>query len=74
MFLEKCLKISDCVALILNKTFLSNKEFEDTRELLRKVNIDSILDFGRYGFTGVSIETICLIIKPTKKPKRHCCI
>lgn len=69
MFLEKCLKISDCVALILNKTFLSNKEFEDTRELLRKVNIDSILDFGRYGFTGVSIETICLIIKPTKSLK-----
>ena len=69
MFLEKCIRHSDCVALILNKTLLSTYEFEETRNLLRDLNISTIIDFGRYGFTGVSIETMCLIVHPKKKPK-----
>jgi len=69
MFLEKCMRISDCVALVLNKTILSTQEFDATRDMLRKLRIESIIDFGRYGFTGVSIETICLIVYPKKKPK-----
>ena len=69
MFLEKCLRCSDCVALVLNKTLLSTDEFEDTRNLLRQMRIDTIIDFGRYGFTGVSIETMCLIVYPKMKPK-----
>jgi len=69
MFLEKCLNISDCVALVLNKTLLTNYEFEETRKILRQINISTIIDFGRYGFSGVSIETMCLIIHPNKKPK-----
>ena len=60
MFLEKCIRYSDCVALVLNKTLLSTDEFEETRDLLRKMRIGTIIDFGRYGFTGVSIETMCL--------------
>ena len=28
MFLEKCIRCSDCVALVLNKTLLSTEEFE----------------------------------------------
>src|SRR5690606_20696685 len=35
MFLEKCINISDCVALVLNKTILSTHEFEVTRDILR---------------------------------------
>jgi len=27
-------------------------------------------DFGRYGFTGVSVETMCLMVEPGKKPQR----
>lgn len=69
MFLEKSLKHSDCVALVLNKTLLSNHEFEETRNILKEQNIDTIIDFGRYGFTGVSIETMCLIVYPDRKPK-----
>jgi len=68
-FLEKCMRWSSCVALVMNKTFLSNDEFAPTRELLRKMKIETIIDFGRYGFTGLSIETICLIISPKKKPQ-----
>ncbi|MGP4082717.1 DNA cytosine methyltransferase [Pseudalkalibacillus sp. R45] len=69
MFLEKCMRHSDCVALVLNKTILSTGEFAETRDLLSKMRIDSIIDFGRYGFTGVSIETMCLVVYPRKKPK-----
>lgn len=67
IFLEKCIQCSDCVALVLNKTLLSTDEFQDTRNLLRSMRIETIIDFGRYGFTGVSIETMCLIIYPKKK-------
>lgn len=69
MFLEKCARCSDCVALVLNKTLLSTDEFEETRNLLRQMRMDTIIDFGRYGFTGVSIETMCLIVYPKMKPK-----
>lgn len=69
MFLEKCIRCSDCVSLVLNKTILSTDEFDETRELLRTMKIDTIIDFGRYGFTGVSIETMCLIVYPKQKPK-----
>lgn len=69
MFLEKCIRCSDCVALVLNKTILSTGEFAETRDLLSTMRIDSIIDFGRYGFTGVSIETMCLIVYPKEKPK-----
>lgn len=69
MFLEKCIRCSDCVALVLNKTILSTDEFKDTRDLLSRMRIDSIIDFGRYGFTGVSIETMCLMVYPGQAPK-----
>jgi DNA (cytosine-5)-methyltransferase 1 len=33
------------------------------------MKIEAILDFGRCGFTGLSIETMCLINSPKKKPQ-----
>lgn len=69
MFLEKCMRCSDCVALVLNKNILATDEYAATRDLLRTVQIDTIIDFGRYGFTGVSIETMCMIVYPKQKPK-----
>lgn len=69
MFLEKCILCSDTVALVMNKTVLSNYEFLETRNVLGNIGINSIIDFGRYGFTGVSIETICLVLSPNQKPK-----
>lgn len=70
MFLEKCMRCSDCVALVLNKTMLTTDEFDETRNLLRKMKIETIIDFGRYGFTGVSIETMCMIVYPKLKPNK----
>ena len=49
-FLEKCLRISDYTALVLNKTVLSSGDYRITRDLLRTKKIDKIIDFGRYGF------------------------
>ena len=68
LFLEKSMDIGDYVALVLNKTLLATEEFAGTRDLLRRTRINSILDFGRYGFTGVSIETMCLMVEPKKAP------
>ena len=56
------------MALVLNKTILSSAEFATTREWLRGLKIGSIIDFGRKGFTGVSIETMCMLISPKQKP------
>ena len=67
-FLEKCLRIADYTALVLNKTILSSGEYKPTRELLKKVCIDKIIDFGRYGFSELSIETIALMIDVKRKP------
>lgn len=68
MFLEKCMRVSDCTALVLNKTLLSSGEFDQTRDYLRSKKIESIIDFGRYGFSGLSIETMCLVVRKRKKP------
>lgn len=68
LFLEKCLRMGDFVALVLNKTILTTDEYAMTRKLLSRMRIAAILDFGRYGFTGVSIETMCLMVEPAKKP------
>lgn len=67
-FLEKCTRISDCVAIVLNKTILSSCEYELTRDMLRSMKIDTVIDFGRSGFSGVSIETMCLIVYPNSAP------
>ncbi|MPM13646.1 hypothetical protein SDC9_60005 [bioreactor metagenome] len=72
MFLEKCMRQSDCVAMVLNKNILETEEYAATRDILRTVRMESIIDFGRYGFTGVSIETMCLIVYPRQKPKDTC--
>lgn len=69
-FLEKCLKISSNVALILQKSILSSSEFHITRLLLKNIGIKAILDFGRNGFSGVSIETVCLVLDSKTKPKK----
>ena len=68
LFLEKCLRLADFVALVMNKTILTTDEYALTRKLLSGMRINSILDFGRYGFTGVSIETMCLMVEPRRKP------
>lgn len=68
IFLEKCLRLGDCVALIMNKAMLSSPEFSAVRSAMRSMRIDAIDDFGRRGFTGVTIETISLVVYPHMQP------
>ena len=67
-FLEKALKISNYVALIMPKAILNTPEFAVTRELLAGMRIDCIQDYGENGFKGVLVETVCLFIAPNDKP------
>lgn len=65
-FLEKAINLSDIVAMIIPKSFLSTPEFNDTREYVAEFAIEKISDYGERGFKGVKIETISLILN-TKK-------
>lgn len=61
-FLEKSIKISDYVVMITPKAILNTPEFQETRELLEKLKVYCISDFGELGFKGVLVETICLFL------------
>lgn len=68
IFLQKCLLLGKCVSLVLNKNMLCSEDFSKVRGLLRKYSICRIIDFGRYGFPDVTIETICPIINTEIAP------
>lgn len=67
MFLEKAMRISDYVSLILPKNILNTPEFIETRKLLKENSINYIHDFGELGFKGVLVETINLMIDMRSK-------
>lgn len=67
-FIEKSINHSDHVVMIMPKNLLNTTDFNKTREFLSTLNITSILDFGEFGFRGVLIETICLVINTKSLP------
>lgn len=67
-FVEKSLAIAERIAFVLPKNFLCNTEYKCTRERINKKRINTIVDFGEYGFRGVHIETIFLIVSTNKRP------
>lgn len=67
-FIEKSLTIAERIAFVLPKNFLCNTEYKCTRERINKKCINTIVDFGEYGFRGVHIETIFLIVSTNKRP------
>ncbi len=66
-FLEKAIKISNYVSLILPKNILNTPEFIETRKLLKENSIDYIHDFGELGFKGVLVETVNLMVDTRAK-------
>ena len=68
-FIEKAMRISDIVSLIVPKSLINTPEFNATRSLMKEKRISHIIDFGEKGFKGVKIETICFILDTQKKPK-----
>lgn len=69
-FLEKSLKISDNVVMVMPKFLLNTSEYEKTRSYLSTLNINSIIDFGEKGFEGVLIETICINVNTCNKANK----
>lgn len=61
-FLDKAIKMSNYVALVMPKFLLNTPEYYSSRKNLETKNIESIIDFGEKGFNGVLIETIALLI------------
>lgn len=69
-FLEKSLKISDNVVMVMPKFLLNTSEYTKTRSYLSTLNINSIIDFGEKGFEGVLIETICINVNTCNKANK----
>ncbi len=68
-FIEKALLLGDVVSLIVPKSLINAPEFGGTREMMNKLPITNIIDFGERGFKGVKIETIAFVIN--KRENRH---
>lgn len=66
-FMEKSCLHADYVGFILPKNFFCNIEYSGCRKFLRERRIETILDFGEYGFSGINIETIFMLVSPQRK-------
>lgn len=66
-FIEKAISLGDVVSLIVPKSLINAPEFNKTRALMAKYQIERIIDFGEKGFKGVKIETICFILNTKAK-------
>lgn len=67
-FLEKSLSVGRYVAMVMPKFLLNTSEFAPLRSDLENLKIDTILDFGEKGFSGVLVETIGIFVNLTGKP------
>ena len=67
LFLEKAINEAIWVSLIVPKSLLNAPEYGDLRNKISDNGIDAILDFGEYGFKGVKIETINIVINTNHK-------
>lgn len=61
-FLEKSIRISNFVSLVMPKNILNTPEYFEVRNLIKQKNLCSIIDFGEKGFKGVLVETVNLVI------------
>ena len=67
-FIDKAMQISDYVAMIVPKSLINAPEFNLTREMMCKVNISHLVDYGEKAFKGVKIETVSFVVNTRKKP------
>jgi len=67
-FLEKAMAIGNYVAFVMPKFLLNTPEYSITRDIIAEKRLESIIDFGESGFTGVLIETIAIAVTTGKRP------
>lgn len=71
-FLRKALQISNTVAFIIPKSFISGAEFKSFRDhLSHEYKIEAIEDYGESAFLDVKIETIGLIVSRNVSENRN---
>ena len=70
-FIEKALKIGKIVSLVTPKTLIYAPEFDETRSILKRLGLLSIIDFGECGFKKVLVETINLMFTSNNVKKTH---
>lgn len=61
-FIEKSLKIGKTISLVTPKTLIYAPEFDETRSILCKFGLMSIIDFGECGFRKVLVETVNIVV------------
>ena len=69
-FIEKAMHLADFVAMIVPKSLINAPEFNATRELMNRVQISHIVDYGEKAFKGVKIETVSFVLTTKKKPNK----
>lgn len=69
-FLEKSGMVAKNITLILPKSFLTAGEYGPIRQRISKYAVNKIIDFGKKGFRGVNIETICIFFSTENKPNK----
>lgn len=67
-FIEKAMRISNTVSLIVPKSLINAPEFDETRSLMNAKRLERIIDFGEKAFKGVKIETVSFILDTRKRP------
>ena len=67
-FIEKAMQLADFVALIVPKSLINAPEFNATRELMNRVQISHLIDYGEKAFKGVKIETVSFVLNTKKRP------
>ena len=70
-FIEKSLEIGEFVSLVIPKSTLYTPEQELTRKIIEKCKVLNITDFGEFGFKGVKIETISILINKKEKLNKN---
>lgn len=66
-FVEKSCMYADYIAFILPKTIFCNSEYRKFRDIIRKKRLETIVDLGEQGFSGINIETVFLVLNSGKK-------
>lgn len=67
-FIEYAMCLGTTVSLVVPKSLINTPEFRDTRDMMNRYRIDSIIDFGEKGFKGVKIETIAFTLTTSRRP------
>lgn len=68
MFMEKSCRMADHVSFIMPKNLLNAPDYAPLRNMLAKMRVTGLCDFGETGFAGILVETICITVDTPGHP------